>query len=135
MSTSPNQGRNVSTAPVGYGNRPDAGYGQPVGPVRNGMGVAALVLGILAIVTSITVIGGILLGIVAIVLGVVGRGRANRGEANNRGVATAGIVTGAIGALLSIALIVAGVSILNSSTGKCIQKANGNQAAAQQCVK
>lgn len=135
MTTNTNQPRTASTTPAGYGNQPDVGYRQAARPVRNGMGVAALTLGILAIVTSITVIGGILLGIIAVVLGAVGRGRASSGEATNSGVAAAGIVTGVIGALLSIALIVAGVSIMNSSTGKCIQNANGNQAAAQQCVK
>ena len=135
MSTSANQGPYATTTPAGYGNRPAPGSGDTAGPLRNGMGTAALVVGVLAIVTAITVFGGVLLGIIAIVLGVVGRGRANRGEASNRAVATAGIVTGVIGALLSIALIVAGVSIMNSPTGKCLQNANGNQSAAQQCVK
>src|ERR1700722_4273019 len=80
-------------------------YGTPATGVRNGVGTAALVLGILAIVLSWTVLGGIVLGVLAVIFGIVGRGRANRGEATNRGSATAGIVTGVIGVVLAGALI------------------------------
>ena len=76
------------------------------------MGTAALVLGIIALVTCWTVIGGVVLGAVAIGLGIGGRGRANRGEATNGGAATAGIVTGALGLVLAIVLVVAGVAML-----------------------
>ena len=43
------------------------------------MATAALVLGILALVTSFTVFGGVVLGLLAIILGVIGLRRANRG--------------------------------------------------------
>lgn len=105
---------------------------------RQGAGLAttALVLGILALVTSFTVIGGIVLGVLALVFGLIGLGRARRG-APGRGRAIAGIVTGVLGALVAIALIAFGLSILNSPAGKnlqsCIKNANGNQAAVQQC--
>lgn len=115
------------------------GYDQPAQPARprNGLGTAALVLGILALVTSWTVFGGVVLGIVAIVFGIVGRGRARRGEATNNGSATAGLVLGTIGLLLSVALVVFGVSVLNSSSGKqlrdCISKAGQDATAQQSC--
>jgi hypothetical protein len=62
---------------------------------RNGMGVAALVLGIL----------GFLIGplsILAIVFGRIGLTRVARGEANNRGVAQAGFVLGIVTLVLWI---------------------------------
>jgi hypothetical protein len=116
---------------------PAATYGTPATGARNGSGTAALVLGIVAVVLCWSVVGGIVLGILAVIFGIVGRGRANRGEATNRGSATAGIVTGVIGIILAGALIAFGVSILNSTAGKnlqqCLKNANGNKAAASQC--
>ncbi len=102
----------------------DPAYGPPGAsrPARNGVGIAALVLGILALVTAITLIGGVVLGVVAIVLGLVGRGRARRGEATNGGMATTGIVLGLVGILASIGLGLASVSLLNSPSGKSYQK-------------
>lgn len=112
-------------------------YGTPATGIRNGAGTAALVLGIIAIVLSWTVVGGIVLGILAVVFGIVGRGRASRGEATNRGSATAGIVTGVIGVVLAGALIAFGFSVLNSPAGKnlqqCLKNANGDKAAVSQC--
>ena len=104
---------------------------------RNGMGTTALVLGIIALVTCWTVIGGVVLGALAIGLGIGGRGRANRGEATNRGSATAGIVTGAIGLVLAIVLVVAGVALLNTKEGKalraCLKTARGDKTQISQC--
>jgi hypothetical protein len=114
--------------------------GQPYSdqrPLGSGMAVAALVLGILAVVFCWTVIGGVLFGLVAIVLGVVASRRARRGAAAGRGMAIAGIVLGVIGLLLSIALIAFGLSILNSPDAKtlkqCVADAGGDQAKVQQC--
>jgi hypothetical protein len=94
------------------------------------------VLGVLALLTGLFVIGG-LLGIVAIVLGVLGRKKAKRGEASNGGMALAGIVLGALGLLLSV-LVVGGVaSFLGSEEGgnltECLQDAGNDTAAQQQC--
>jgi len=117
--------------PAGEVHRPPAAHG------RNGLGVAALVLGILAILASITVIGGVIFGLLALIFGFIGRGRAKRGEATNGGIALAGAITGLIGLLLSVALITFGVSILNSNSGKnyqsCLKQAT-NQAAQQACA-
>ena len=115
----------------------EPGYARADAAPRNGLGTAALVLGILALVTSLTVIGGVALGIVAIVFGIIGRGRARRGEATNNGSATAGLALGAIALLLSIALVVFGVSLLNSGSGKklkdCLSNAGQDQTAQQSC--
>jgi len=121
--------------PAGYG--PPGGY--PAAPARNGFGTTALVLGILAIVTSITVVGGVLLGVLAVIFGLLGRGRARRGEATNGGLALAGVITGVIGILLAGALIAFGASILNSKAGKnlqsCLRDAGADTTAQQACQK
>ena len=43
----------------------DPGYGAPLRRPRNGLGIAALVLGLLALVLCWTIIGGIVLGLLA----------------------------------------------------------------------
>ena len=63
------------------GTPPPGWTGSPA--PRNGMGTAALVLGIVGLVLALPIIG-LLPGIVAIVLGIIGVRRANRGEATNR---------------------------------------------------
>jgi ABC-type Fe3+-siderophore transport system permease subunit len=99
-----------SGAPAYTGSSSPDTYQQ--GGTRNGLGTAALVVGIIALLTCWTVIGGIVLGILAIVLGAVGRGRAKRGEASNEGVALAGLIVGALGLALTVVLVAAGASIL-----------------------
>ena len=114
-----------------------AGYGAPVAVVRNGLGTAALVLGILSIPGAFTVIGGVLLGILAIIFGAIGRSRAKRGLATNGGSALAGLITGAVGLVLAIAFVAIGVSFFNSDSGKklrdCLDRAGTDQAAVQAC--
>lgn len=113
-------------------------FGMPPVPAgnRNGLGTASLVLGILSLVTWFLFIGG-LFGIVAVVLGFLGRGRAKRREASNGGMALAGIVTGAVGILLTV-LVIVGVAAL-FSTGEfsnltdCLQDADGDQEAIDDC--
>ena len=71
------------------------GYGAPPMQPRNGMGVAALVLGVI----------GFLIGpcsILAIIFGRIGLNRVARGEANNKGVAQAGFVLGIVTLVLWI---------------------------------
>lgn len=115
-----------------YGAQP--GHG---GPKKNGMGIAALVVGILALITCFTIVGGILFGLVAIVLGFVARGKVKRGEADNGGMAIAGIVLGAVGLVLSLAFIAFGVAIFQSTGGQdlidCLEQAGGDVAAEQAC--
>ena len=78
------------------------GYGGDQGPARNGLGIAALVVGVIALLLFWIPFLGLLLGLVALVLGFLGRGRAKRGEATNGGMALAGIVLGAIGLLVGL---------------------------------
>jgi hypothetical protein len=106
------------------------------GPARNGLGIAALVLGVLALLSSLFLVGG-LLGLIAIVLGVLGRGKAKRGEATNGGMAMAGIVLGVLSVIISAVVLAVGASFLNSETGSglisCIAEAGQDQAAIDAC--
>ncbi|MER7405275.1 DUF4190 domain-containing protein [Streptomyces sp. NPDC000070] len=86
--------------PAGYPQAP--GYAMPAQP-SNGMGTTGLVLGIIGVVCSVTFVLwflGVILGILAIIFGAVGRGKATRGEATNKGAATAGLVCGIIATVI-----------------------------------
>ncbi|GAA2226318.1 DUF4190 domain-containing protein [Streptomyces amakusaensis] len=89
----------------GYQGYPPTGWQPPAAP-SNGMGIAAMVLGILAIcLLCVWGIPGIVLGIPAVVFGVLGRKRARRGEANNDGMALTGIILGTIGIVLGAVVV------------------------------
>ncbi|MDX3548916.1 DUF4190 domain-containing protein [Streptomyces europaeiscabiei] len=87
---------------------PGAGYAWPVmaPPPSNGMGIAAMVLGICAAALFCLWPLAILLGIMAVIFGSIGRVKARRGEATNPGHALAGIICGVVGILLGIGFIV-----------------------------
>ncbi|MFF2730577.1 DUF4352 domain-containing protein [Streptomyces sp. NPDC058008] len=74
-------------------------------PARNGLGTAALVLGIIGTVSGLIPfffwLAGIL-GLIALILGLAGRGRAKRGEATNKGVTTFGAALGLVALILSV---------------------------------
>ena len=131
--------------PPGYGGypppppQPYAGYTAPVA-MRNGLGIAALVLALLSLPAALTIVGGFILGIAAIILGIMGRNRAKKGEANNGGVAVAGIVLGAVGVVLSIVMIafavIAGKWFMDFGGRDyidCMQQAGSDTSAQQQC--
>ena len=86
--------------PVAYPQAP--GYGMPMQP-SNGMGTTGMVLGIIGVVCSVTFFlwfFGVILGILAIIFGAIGRGKAKRGEATNKGAATAGLVCGIVATVI-----------------------------------
>lgn len=129
--------------PYGYGTPggyppPQGGYGYggypPQSQPKNGLGLASLIV---AIISLLTVFGGLVLGIVAVILGVIGRGRAKRGEATNGGVALAGIVLGALSILVSIAAIVLTVQFAKDVGAgdlyDCLQQAGNDSSAQQAC--
>jgi membrane-bound ClpP family serine protease len=101
------------------------------------MGTAALVLGVVALVLAALLLfaplGG-LLGLLAVLFGIVGIVRANRGVADNRGQAVAGLVTGALALLIGIVLTVSiGTFFATHVTdfdrfGRCMDNASSTQA-------
>ncbi|WP_425832839.1 DUF4190 domain-containing protein [Streptomyces fractus] len=64
---------------------------------RNGLGTAALILGVIGALSGLIPLlfwlAGIL-GVIALILGLTGRGRAKRGEATNKGIALTGVILG-----------------------------------------
>ncbi|MFF9689885.1 DUF4190 domain-containing protein [Streptomyces sp. NPDC014623] len=86
----------------GYPGYPGYGGQPPWGPApANGLGIAAMVLGIIAVVGFCMWGFGIILGILALIFGIIGRGRAKRGEATNGGMALAGIILGSVSIVIS----------------------------------
>ncbi|GEK21140.1 DUF4190 domain-containing protein [Cellulomonas xylanilytica] len=94
-----------SAAP--YGAAPGGGYGQP-GPgygaayPKNGLAVWSLVLGIVSFVLGC----GLFTGIPAVIVGNNSKKAVARGEANNGGMATAGVILGWIAIVLSVLSII-----------------------------
>ncbi len=88
---------------------PAAGNGESVISPRNGLGVVSLVLGVVGVVTSAVSTWptiGVLFGIAALAVGLAARARVKRGEANNRGIAIAGIVLGVAAIVIGLAALV-----------------------------
>jgi Domain of unknown function (DUF4190) len=115
--------------------QPYSGFTPPPTGPRNGLGVAALVVAIIAL---LSVVGGVVLGVVAIILGFLGLGRARRGEATNGGVAVAGIVLGLISIIEAVVVIALAVWGFNEAGGTdyidCVSKAGNDAQAIQQCA-
>jgi hypothetical protein len=78
-----------------------AGAGQ-----QNTFGLVSMILGIISIPLLCCFYLGIPLGIAAAVLGVLGMQKANRGEADNKGMAIAGLTCGLIGLALALGWLV-----------------------------
>lgn len=118
--------------------QPYAGYAPPPTGPKNGLGIAALVVAIIGLVSSFSVAGGIILGIVAVILGFIGRSRVRNGQADNGGVALAGIILGFVAIIAGLAFIAIWVGLFKEVGGgnyiDCLQKAGQDQAKIQQCA-
>ncbi|MFI1400296.1 DUF4190 domain-containing protein [Streptomyces sp. NPDC020681] len=87
----------------GYQNYGQSGW-QP--SPANGMGITAMVLGILAVcLFCLYGVVAIVLGVLALIFGIIGRKRAQRGEATNGGMALAGIILGAVGIVIGLVVV------------------------------
>jgi len=107
------------------------------------MGTTALVLGVVALVLVLLLLFsplGALLGLVAVLFGILGLIRANRGEADNRGQAVAGLITGALALLFGILFSISVGTWFATHTndfrrfGNCMDGAVG-AAAREQCAR
>ncbi|MEV8309628.1 DUF4190 domain-containing protein [Streptomyces flavidovirens] len=106
----------------------------PAAQARNGLGTAALILGIIGALSGripfFFWLAGIL-GVIALVMGLAGRGRAKRGGATNKGVALAGAILG----LISLIMSVVGAVILFKAVDdvvKDIDKATSGSSASKE---
>ncbi len=109
-----------SQAPPSYGP-PGGGYaassgsgGQPPPQTSNGVGIAALVVGIVALLISWIPFLGLLLAIVALVLGIIGIRKASRGQATNKGMAITGVVTGGLALLIGAFFTIGTIALFSS---------------------
>lgn len=102
------------------------GYGQPAGylyaaPVTKkapGMALAAMILGIAAVLTGFLVFG-ILLGIAAIILGALSL-KKTKDVGAGKAFALTGIITGAVSVLISISMLFVYISFFQT-TEKCLE--------------
>ena len=80
-----------------------SGVGHAAAPtsLRNGPGIASLVFGVLGLITSWLVVG-IVFGVFAVVFGFTAEVLVVRGEADNRGLAIAGMVLGVVAIVLGL---------------------------------
>ncbi|MFB7372285.1 DUF4190 domain-containing protein [Streptomyces sp. NPDC056222] len=96
-----------------WGQPPTGMPGMPPQPPfqqpRNGLGVTALVLGIVGLLFAIFPfsfwLGGIL-GVLALIFGIIGHSRGRKGEATNKGMALTGLVLGAASIVVSIVWLI-----------------------------
>jgi hypothetical protein len=118
--------------------QPYSGFAPPPTGPRNGLGVAALVVAIIALVFCWSVFGGVILGVCAVIIGFVARGRVKRGEATNGGVAVAGIVLGFLAIIVSLIFIPIWIGVFEESGFgnyiDCMQSAGNDQSAQQKCA-
>ncbi|MGW8889776.1 DUF4352 domain-containing protein [Streptomyces sp. NPDC055749] len=103
-------------------------------PARNGLGTAALVLGIIGAVSGLIPfffwLAGIL-GLIALILGLSGRGRVKRGEATNKGVTTFGAVLGLLALILSVVGAVITFKAVDDAVDELNKSVSGSSASAK----
>lgn len=97
-------------------SRHDASPAAQAPPVPNGPAIAALVLGILALVLALvpfTFFLGVVCGLAAVVLAAAGLRRASRPGVPGRGMAVSGLVTGLLGVVIGVLWGLALVALVN----------------------
>jgi hypothetical protein len=115
-------------APPMFTNAPDVAP-QPSSQ-GNGLAVAGLVMGILAVVLCWVTIINFVLGVLGIVFGAVGMAKAKKIGGKNRGMALAGLILGVIGIILGVVFIVVVVSAFKDYA-KVSQRSVGRLAKHQ----
>jgi hypothetical protein len=83
---------------------------RPMTNQNNTFGLLSMIFGIVALPMICCFYSGAAIGVAAAVLGVVGLNKANRGEADNKGMAIAGLVCGSVAGLIGIVLLIAQVA-------------------------
>ncbi|RBQ21813.1 hypothetical protein DP939_03780 [Spongiactinospora rosea] len=110
-------------------------YYAPAGgppPQRNGLGTAALVVGIIGVIFAIVPLtfwlGGPM-GLVAIGLGIGALRRISRKGASNKGVAISGIILGALSTVIAAVWLAAAIFVVNDVVA-CLDSAQTPEQAA-----
>lgn len=125
----------------GYGQPyPQAGYGAPYGGypgyqprLPRGAAIGSLVCGLVALVTFCIPLLPVVLGLIALGLGVMTINRVRQGRGAGRGMAVTGMVSGTIGLLLGIVMLVTWISFRPyfDQVVRCAEESPANQ---QQCI-
>lgn len=102
----------------GYGQPAGYPYAAPVTKKAPGMALAAMILGIAAVLTGFLVFGA-LLGIAAIILGVLSLKKTKEVGAG-KAFALTGIIAGAVSILISICMLFVAISLVQA-TQKCLE--------------
>ncbi|MQY22953.1 DUF4190 domain-containing protein [Nocardia macrotermitis] len=143
MTEYPPPGQYPSPGQGGYPPPPPGDYPAPPGEQRpqgqgRGLAITALVLGILAIISSPTLVGGVLFGLLGLIFGIIAVVKARRGTAGGGAMAWVGLALAALGLIAAIALgVVEGMWIVDHggrTYWDCAQQANGDQAKVQKCA-
>src|SRR3954469_953858 len=125
VTTCPHCGREVeqtaAIAPIGAqpeSAAPPAPPAMPVAPAAapatGGLAVAALVIGIVAIVLSFTVVFGFVLGGLAIVFGAIAISRARTPGGGSKGMGVAGLVLGVVAIVFAVLMLVVVFNVFNT---------------------
>ncbi|MCK7625100.1 DUF4352 domain-containing protein [Streptomyces sp. RS10V-4] len=111
---------------------PEGAPGMPAPQAaRNGLGVAALVLGIIGFLSGIPMVLFWLagpLGLLALIFGLVGASRVKKGQATNKGVAITGTILGALALILAIVGIIVSALAVKSAVDEINKQVKGAQA-------
>ncbi|MFE9569037.1 DUF4190 domain-containing protein [Streptomyces sp. NPDC006692] len=102
---SPQGGNPWGPPPPGPLTSPWPSYPAPGAQPRNGMGVTALVLGVIGVVLGLFVVlfwMSWLPALLAVVFGFVGLSQVRKGVATNRGMALSGVILGVVGMLIAV---------------------------------
>jgi hypothetical protein len=131
----PGQGQYSAAPPVSgeYGAAP-SGYTE-ARPPSNGMGLAALILGVVAVLGAwipLVNLISIVLAILGIVLGFMGLRKVKRREATNRGMALTGIILSAFALLVSIVISIALGAFIGSNIDELQDCADPNLTTEEQ---
>lgn len=133
---------------AGYGmaggsyNQPPTSYGYEAAPPQqnNGVALAAMIVGILALLGLLFLLPGLILGVIALILGIVGVKKANSivGPGSRKGMAISGIVMGAIATILSALMLIFGISLakqlLDDGVMEACEQFQGDNQQYQSCI-
>ncbi|GAA3396290.1 DUF4190 domain-containing protein [Streptomyces roseoviridis] len=114
--------------PPGAPGAPQPPYAQP----QNGIGITALVLGIVGLVSGIIPFLfwlGAILGVLAVVFGIIGAARAGKGLATNKGMAVTGAVLGGVALVASLVWLIF-IATAVTDVAKEIEKETGAKGSS-----
>lgn len=89
--------------------------------VQSGLGIASLVIGIISLLISCTGLG--VIGIIGLILSIIGFAQKDRAK----GMCIAGIITSSLAFLLSLFMIMSGISLFSDNSGNEMEKSKNDE--------